>query len=198
MLAGQPPDFSAPLAERADTRGTYGEACALRADPSFAEWTCEAGLVCSPLEAGTEDVLGQCLPAVKQVGDGCEEGSVTQSSDPLRDRMRGVKVQTCPEMVCNRSSVGFPGGMCTARCDASGAACGSIALLDPFNACLARGQSFLSCIRGNVEPAGLRACDSETPCRDDYVCARAPRGGVCLPPYFVFQLRVDGHSSGLR
>jgi hypothetical protein len=29
------------------------------------------------------------------------------------------------------------------------------------------------------------------------VCARAPdiaSGGVCLPPYFLFQLRVDGHA----
>ncbi len=46
--------------------------------------------------------------------------------------------------------------------------------------------------------AGLRACDDQNPCRDDYVCARAAHGGACLPPYFVFQLRVDGHSSSLR
>jgi hypothetical protein len=87
--------------------------------------------------------------------------------------------------------------MCTASCDSPGAACGSIAILDSFNACLARGEAFLACIRGNVQPAGLRRCDAEQPCRDDYVCARAASGGVCLPPYFVFQLRVDGHSSGL-
>jgi hypothetical protein len=106
-------------------------------------------------------------------------------------------------MVCNRSRVGFPGGMCTAACDAPGARCGAIAVLDPFNACVARGDSFLSCIRGNVRPAGLRACNEQRACRSDYVCARASQTeheaaeGVCLPPYFVFQLRVDGHSSGL-
>jgi hypothetical protein len=88
--------------------------------------------------------------------------------------------------------------MCTADCNAPGAACGAIAILDPFNACLGRGNSFLSCIRGNVQPAGLRACDEQNPCRDDYVCARTKSCGACLPPYFVFQLRVDGHSVGLR
>jgi hypothetical protein len=88
--------------------------------------------------------------------------------------------------------------MCTADCTLPGATCGAIAILDSFNACLARGESFLACIRGNTSRAGLRACDIDRPCRDDYVCARSAQGGVCLPPYFVFQLRVDGHSSSLR
>jgi hypothetical protein len=40
----------------------------------------------------------------------------------------------------------------------------------------------------------LRACDADQPCRDDYLCALTPAGkGACLPPYFVFQMRVDGH-----
>lgn len=31
--------------------------------------------------------------------------------------------------------------------------------------------------------------------RDDYICARTPDGnGACIPPYFLFQLRVDGHA----
>ena len=42
--------------------------------------------------------------------------------------------------------------------------------------------------------AGLRACDAATPCRDDYLCVRLDAGrGACIPPYFVFQMRVDGH-----
>ena len=194
MLAGTPPDFSAPLAEHGATSGSYGQACALGDDPSFATWTCPTGLTCSSIEAGPGALLGQCLPPTPQVGDACESGSVTQQQDALRDRMSGVKVEPCPGMLCNRSGVGFPGGMCTAACGTQGATCGSIAILDSFNACLARGASFLSCIRGNVQPAGLRACDAQNPCRDDYVCARAAHGGACLPPYFVFQLRVDGHS----
>ena len=40
-------------------------------------------------------------------------------------------------------------------------------------------------------------------CRDDYVCAQVAQpsgplfasdsGGACMPPYFLFQMRVDGH-----
>jgi hypothetical protein len=198
MLAGTPPEFSAPFAERTGATGGYGQACALGTDPTFASWQCPNGLVCSTIGANPGDAVGQCLPAEHQVGDACESGGVTQQRDRLRDRMSSVKVEACPDMLCNRSGVGFPGGMCTAACGAAGSGCGSIAILDSFNACLARGASFLSCIRGNVQPAGLRSCDAQNPCRDDYVCARAPQGGVCLPPYFVFQLRVDGHSSSLR
>ncbi len=206
MLAGEAPNFAAPFAERASDEGQYGEACGLGEDATFASWGCAAGLVCSAVEAGEDDVVGQCLPRELTVGDACETGSVSQSRDPLRDRMNRVAARACPNMVCNRSSVGFPGGMCTAGCGAPGSSCGNIAILDPFNACLARGESFLACIRGNVRPAGLRRCDEQAPCRDDYVCARARAAGpsaptktegVCLPPYFVFQLRVDGHSSGM-
>jgi hypothetical protein len=86
--------------------------------------------------------------------------------------------------------------MCTASCRdlPAGAACGVIALLTPFNNCLARNTPFPRCLAEHVEPAGLRACSEDAPCRDDYICARTPSGnGACIPPYFLFQLRVDGH-----
>ena len=199
MLADAAPDFSAPFAERAvPGKAGYGQHCSLNRDPSFTEWQCEAGLVCSAIEAGESDAIGQCLPALPEVGDACEQGNVGPHRDRRRDRMRQAKVTDCANMVCNRSAVGFPAGMCMARCGAEGATCGPIAILDSFNACLARGESFLACIRGNVSPAGLRACDAQHACRDDYVCARSNSGGVCLPPYFVFQLRVDGHDTQFR
>lgn len=198
MLDGNVPDFAAPFAERPSGGGKYGEACALADDASFAGWQCEPGLACSATEAGPSSLLGQCLPSERRAGDACERGAVGQARDPLRDRMSAVTVESCLDMVCNRSGVGFPGGMCTATCGAPGTRCGAIAILDSFNACLARGEPFIGCIRGNVTPAGLRACDADNPCRDDYVCAKTPHGGACLPPYFVFQLRVDGHSSGLH
>jgi hypothetical protein len=69
-----------------------------------------------------------------------------------------------------------------------------IAELRPFNDCLARNQPFADCLARHVNPAGLRACSESAPCRDDYICARTPAGtGACIPPYFLFQLRVDGH-----
>jgi hypothetical protein len=79
----------------------------------------------------------------------------------------------------------------------AGALCGGIPLLDPFNACLARGTAFAECVAKNTRPGALRECGFHSPCRDDYVCARLHQGdrnkGVCMPPYFLFQLRVDGH-----
>ncbi|MDF3069975.1 MAG: hypothetical protein K0R38_5576, partial [Polyangiaceae bacterium] len=203
MLAGESPSFAAPIAERAGGAGNYGEACGLGADPSFTDWTCAKGLHCSDAEVSADGALGQCLPKERAVGDACERGRVVPAANGRRDHLQGRQREECPNMVCNGSAVGFPGGMCTDECGAPGSSCGAIAVLDPFNACLARGDTFLSCIRGNVRPAGLRGCDAERPCRDDYVCARGATGqvtegrteGVCLPPYFVFQLRVDGHSS---
>jgi hypothetical protein len=199
--SGDMADLAVPFAERPTREGRYGAACGLGTDPSFAAWTCDEGLQCTAIETLAGEPVGQCQPVTREVGDSCELGAVVPHADRRRDRMGRVSIEPCPGMVCNRSSVGFPGGMCTAECDAAGSSssCGAIAILDSFNACLARGESFLACIRGNTRPAGLRACGVETPCRDDYVCARSSGdGGVCLPPYFVFQLRVDGHSSSLR
>jgi hypothetical protein len=198
MTNGNRSDLAVPFAERPADHGRYGAPCGLGTDPSFAEWTCDEGLECTAIEVDAGAPVGHCQSRSRQVGDSCERGAVAPNADRRRDRMSHVTVAACPAMVCNRSAVGFPGGMCTATCGATGSACGAIAILDPFNACLARGESFLACIRGNTSPAGLRACGPESPCRDDYVCARSAQGGVCLPPYFVFQLRVDGHSSSLR
>jgi hypothetical protein len=198
MLAGDEPDFSAPFAERPSGSGAYGEACGFGTDATFLDWSCAPGLTCSGSEVAAGVPLGHCSAAEHGVGDACEAASLTQDVDARRDRVSRPNLEDCPSMICNRSSVGFPGGMCTAPCGAGDSTCGAIAILEPFNACLGRGESFLSCIRGNVMPAGLRPCDAEHACRDDYVCARSASGGVCLPPYFVFQLRVDGHSIQLR
>lgn len=52
-----------------------------------------------------------------------------------------------------------------------------------------------------TKTAGLRACDKAHPCREDYICTAGyddlpqakPGEGTCIPPYFIFQFRVDGH-----
>jgi hypothetical protein len=196
MLTGSTaPDFSQPFAERSDHSG-YGAHCGLGSDPSFAEWKCAAGLVCQPYDAPVGDGVGQCLPPEpRAAGDPCEAGPL----DPKRDRVAKVEKKACAgSAVCNTNAVGFPGGMCTETCSAlsPSAVCGSIAVLDPFNACVARGEPFLDCLANNVRPAGFRACDHQNPCRDDYICTRVGTGGksgACIPPYFLFQLRVDGH-----
>jgi hypothetical protein len=100
--------------------------------------------------------------------------------------------------VCKRNRKGFPGGMCAIeKCDSlpDGAVCAVIAG-EGFDRCLLEGNPFPLCIRDRVMKIGLRSCSESKPCRDDYICARTPAGpGACVPPYFLFQLRVDGHPS---
>ena len=165
-----------PPAERADEgEGGFGSRCGL-GDPAFAAWTCDPGLTCQAVDVPSDaPLVGQCFPQVAAVGAPCAVGRVTASADPHKDRVIKVVESSCgDEGLCETNGVGFPGGMCAMPC--------------------AGGRAFGDCIKENVRPAGLRRCDATTPCRDDYICARTPKGEVdCMPPYFLFQLRVDGH-----
>lgn len=189
------PSYARPLAERAAQGDSgYGAHCGL-GDAGFADWTCDPGYRCDHFDAPDGDAtVGICLPENGgSVGDPCEVGPMAQNADPLRDRVIRAHVTACSDgAACNTNAVGFPGGMCTPSCGAlsSQGACGRIAILDAFNACLAERQSFETCIAEHSSPAGLRRCSPDEPCRDDYICAGS---GVCIPPYFVFQMRVDGH-----
>jgi hypothetical protein len=105
------------------------------------------------------------------------------------------------------STGGFPAGMLRiGRCESlpadeplpSEAKCGRVASTG-FNSCISAGKPFSECLK-KTETAGLRACDRSNPCRPDYICT-APYDlpgpahmGTCIPPYFMFQFRVDGHS----
>jgi hypothetical protein len=141
--------------------------------------------------------VGECVRAGHlAVGDGCESGPVTANVDARRDRAElGPSLPCGDGAVCEANAAGFPGGMCSSGCGglAPGAVCGAIPLLAEFNGCLAAGTPVERCIADNARPGALRACGFHEPCRDDYVCARSANGGVCMPPYFLFQLRVDGH-----
>jgi hypothetical protein len=196
-LANQRPvDLSRPFAERATVGDDgYGAHCGL-GDPGFHAWRCAPNLTCDAYEATAgESTVGVCLPSSAGTGDPCEPARVRADRDAKRDGVERASARPCAQ-VCEATRVGFPGGMCAASCSdlPNDAACGGIAILTPFNDCLARQRPFAECVRDHVRPAGLRACSDLLPCRDDYVCARtAQRGGVCLPPYFVFQMRVDGH-----
>ena len=61
-------------------------------------------------------------------------------------------------------------------------------------------SSFVPCLSKPFasDKATLRACNVLMPCRDDYVCLATTETsrtslGACLPPYFLFQFRLDGH-----
>lgn len=194
VAANDTPDDTRGLPERLSTGGKYASRCGL-GDVSFAHFVCGEGLICKRLDDGE---LGVCLAAgAGGVGDPCEVGKLRSHGVGHRDRVRDVAHWGCQEGdFCETNAVGFPNGMCAGTCEdpSPNAVCGAIALLTPFNRCLARKRPFTDCISENVRPAALRQCSAEAPCRDDYVCARTPGGeGACLPPYFLFQLRVDGH-----
>jgi hypothetical protein len=194
LLAGEQPSDARELADHERARGSWGTHCGL-GDPGFAAWTCADGLICTSLG---DPEMGTCLePEPAGAGGVCEVGRIKASFDHHRDRVVDVELRACAEGgVCNDNGVGFPDGMCAFACGAGRAEgeCGVIPNLRSFNDCLARKQPFATCIVETSNPAALRACDADSPCRDDFICARSGSDrGVCLPPYFLFQLRVDGH-----
>lgn len=173
--------------------GDYGAHCGLDPMGPYASWACDAGLVCTRID---DPLVGQCQPEGGKTGDACETGLVRRNTNPHRDAASLGRPSTCSSGVCQRNAVGFPGGMCSGSCSTldDTAICGGIAQLVAFNSCLARRQPFENCILEHTTPGSLRRCSARSPCREDYVCARLPNGeGGCIPPYFLFQLRVDGH-----
>jgi hypothetical protein len=204
------PTPSRLFAERGDAPGGIGDACGL-GDPTFASWTCAAGLVCKDRY---HDGVGACAPeGGNEAGDATESGTMSIDRRGLNDAMQNVRVEECLPIdgvaaQMARSSDGFPGGLCYAPCERLGTVvedriCASIPIgqgteFGGFTECLAEHQrSFDVCLADDSHPVWLRRCDFDTPCRDDYLCVAVPNGpsgqGACLPPYFLFQVRVDGH-----
>ncbi|NVB39538.1 hypothetical protein G6O69_16975 [Pseudenhygromyxa sp. WMMC2535] len=197
LAAGVQPSERRQLSEHERNRGAWGTHCGL-GDPGFADWTCDEGLVCAALG---DAEIGTCLePGPGGPGGVCERGEVRTRADHHKDRVRYPEEQPAcgPAAACNDNRVGFPDGMCATSCAAAEgkehAACGLIPQLRGFNDCLSAKRPFATCIAETAFPAALRTCSADAPCRDDYICARTgSEVGVCLPPYFLFQLRVDGH-----
>jgi hypothetical protein len=198
LVSGAGAIAARPLSVRADRgEGAFGSHCGLD-DPSFANWTCAPGFRCEPITLDdTVSRTGICVSQTPIAGSTCQPARIAQDRDPHRDRLIPGKETSCgTASVCESTDVGFPAGMCSRGCFdlQRGEACGSIAILQGFNACLAARKPFTECLRNNVRPAALKSCSDSEPCRDDYICARTTDGaGACIPPYFLFQLRVDGH-----
>ncbi len=202
LAKGQYPSLPRPFSERADSgEGGYGSHCGLsgKAGEDYRSWTCQAGYSCMSFDNNPASGIGRCIPTKRgRAGDPCQVGSMQQISNPHRDKIVAAKDIGCAEGYhCEVTQVGFPSGMCSNGCRGlrTGEACGSIAILYGFNQCLVKGRKpFFQCLADNVRPGSLRACDDKNPCRDDYICARIEeQKGACIPPYFLFQLRVDGH-----
>lgn len=219
FIAGQGVDFSRGFAARPQERrsqkliGTglfngWGAHCANGNDPSFKSWTCAPGLVCKTL-LDKNDSLGQgiCLSETQQVGDPCEFGKIETSSFGNDKYTRTSKklIVTLPNAMCSPQSQapgtktgGFlNGNVRTLSCEGlpAEASCGPLPAARPgFNSCVGK-KNFDVCLKEFSTGVGLRGCDQNNPCRDDYICAESfeAKRGSCVPPYFLFQFRVDGH-----
>lgn len=187
----------------------WGAHCALPGgDPTFQNWGCASGLKCTTLLDKKDAFgLGICLSETeKQIGDPCEIG-VIHTTDWGQDRYTRTSIvaSTSPDRICSPQSAqagastgGFlNGSIRTKSCDGltPEAVCGPLpAARSGFNACLTQ-KTFAACIREFSTGVGLRGCDFKNPCRDDYICSESfeANRGACVPPYFLFQFRVDGH-----
>lgn len=201
IAAGRAYDVPRPFAERGGPGG-YGARCGL-GDPGYAAYTCEPGLACKD-DRGDE--LGACLPADgPHEGDACEPAAVTTRAGPAGDHLSPEPSITCrvgthviPRDGCLGNGLGFPGGACTDRCTEVGARdgdgiCAELPMSGYENDCFRTNEPIERCIVKRLGLSRVRACDPDHACRDDYACARVRGGhGACVPPYFVFQARVDG------
>ena len=104
---------------------------------------------------------------------------------------------------------GTPGGLCYRSCGSGDTARNEHEVCAynggaSFDTCAASGN-FASCIQGSIRRGLRTACDENIPCRDDYICQRffeveddgvhavADQRGFCVPTYFLYQVRIDGH-----
>ncbi len=190
---GQPSDEFRPLPERQGVGAGFGAPCGL-GDAGFSEWKCDAGLRCEKLE---DTEVGTCV-ADAAIGGPCQYGEIVSKGAPHRDQVARLTSHACSAgQRCDNNKSGFPLGSCTAACNTSSAngVCADFLDADAFQNCLRSRITFAACAERHVFGAGLRACSDDEPCRQDYVCVRSREAGTgaCVPPYFVYQLRLDGY-----
>jgi hypothetical protein len=199
-------DLGPPRPYAAYPNGEMGSDCGLT--DGLSSWSCKPGLVCRDIHHGD---VGTCTsPSGGAPGSPCEDVSLVPS-----DRAEGPVVTarspdvTCPAPVgdqlegpfCAPNWLGFTGGMCSERCSRIGDRRGS-AICAPLPAtgyeadCFLSREPIESCLTRHFVTAYVASCDAHTPCRADYGCSRVPNApptiGACVPPYFIFQARVDG------
>jgi hypothetical protein len=185
----------APTGERAG----YGDLCSLEGARALVGWTCDDGLICQVVDPAVgESDIGQCFPEERRAGDPCLRNQVIQAHHSLDKMiMPWTELGCAPGYACRMPVGGFPNGMCTGPCDAIGSPgeiCGPTAG-SGFADCLAGKSTFARCLERHGELKSRGRCNASRSCRNDYVCARIDeeQDGACVPAYFLFQLRVDGH-----
>lgn len=188
------PDEARPHAELQGQGGAFGAPCGL-GDAGFAAWTCAEGLRCLALE---DPNVGMCADD-ELVGAPCETGVVRDGATAAKDGVAAISRRSCgASLGCSGNISGFPMGACASEC-APGSpvgTCNDFVDIDGLQACLRVGLDANECGKRYVVERFDRACDADTHCRQDFVCARNtddPSRGACVPPYFVLGLRADGY-----
>jgi hypothetical protein len=203
---GGPPGPPRPFAERTTNDGEYGAHCGL-GDPGFSDWKCAPELWCRNVNG---DEIGICAPEGGNTpGDACQNARIEEMVGPGGDRVEPEPQERCRATsrtargtaTCTQNHFGFAGGMCSEACTTLGEVradtiCAAVPLSGFENECFVTREPIEPCVEKYAARLRVRACSSEAPCRDDFACARvpgAPMGvGACVPPYFLFQARVDG------
>jgi hypothetical protein len=157
-------------------------------------------------------------------GHPCLEGPVTASTDaPFNDRytltqFAAFAAKASPrDYTCRPPRIGVPGGMAYRQCDEKDRAFKAFKPGKPlpneicgltggkkFDLCVSTGN-FDECLAGAVQRGNRATCSADHFCRDDYICQAFPpdtpnvskiKGiGFCSPTYFLFQMRVDNHTT---
>lgn len=203
-----------PVPEHVDDRGGYGAHCIIprASDDELPDWRCAAGFICDSPVAGNP--VGQCVPdGSKRAGDPCQSVALATRRTIDGDKVTPRAAQDCSSpplpgartkrATCEPNRNGFAGGMCTSSCNTLGETPdGAVCIRIPHHGfereCFRPGVLIEQCLETapNFTMTTLRKCSRNDPCRDDFVCARVPSEppdrGACVPPYFIFQARVDG------
>ncbi|MEZ4744194.1 MAG: hypothetical protein R3B45_17375 [Bdellovibrionota bacterium] len=192
-----------------------GHFCGLPGSGDFAHWQCQKGLECTAYdEAEGETSLGKCTPPQNDLraGDYCRVGEVSQPRDSdgsLKEysynfdglgNTQGLRCggHDASKYKCRSHSLGHPAGNCARDCKnlIPGREVCSSFIGGGFTDCISDPKTtFTQCIEKAASPGARGICNEERPCRNDFVCVKTSdaSNGACMPSYFVFQVRLDGH-----
>ncbi len=157
-------------------------------------------------------------------GHPCLAGPVTSNAEKPFDDDYATRQFTAfadkaspRDYTCRPPRIGVPGGIAYRQCDEKDRAfasfrpgqkipmevCG-LTGGKKFDLCVATGN-FDQCLSGAVQRGNRTACSADQFCRDDYICQAFPddtpnvkkiKGvGFCSPTYFLFQMRIDNHTT---
>ncbi len=158
-------------------------------------------------------------------GHPCLTGEIATSySEPFNDRMTITGQFAAFDASISRTGyncrppkIGVPAGLAYRACDEKDRAFGEFKPGTPmpreicglaggkqFDICVAT-NNFDQCLGGAVVRGNRPTCSAERFCREDFMCQAFPSdtpglkkvkgAGFCSPTYFVFQMRIDNHTT---